>query len=44
MDADSYKRLKAHTNEPMDRLIQINDLKVTHAAFEKYARYGMSFL
>ena len=45
MDADSYKRLKAHTNEQIDRLtIQINDLEVTDTAFEKYARYGMSLL
>lgn len=45
MDADSYKRLKAHTTEQIDRLtIQINDLEVTDTAFEKYARYGMSLL
>ena len=45
MDADSYKRLKAHTNEQIDRLIiQISDLEVSDTAFEKYARYGMSLL
>jgi len=45
MDADSYKRLKTHTTEQIDRLtIQINDLEVTDTAFERYARYGMSLL
>ncbi len=45
MDGDSYKRLKADTNEQIDRLtIQINDLEVTDTAFEKYTRYGMSLL
>ena len=45
MDGDTYKRLKNHANEQIDRLtIQINDLEVTDTAFEKYARYGMSLL
>ena len=45
MDADTYKRLKNHANEQIDRLtIQINDLEVTDTAFEKYTRYGMSLL
>ncbi len=45
MDADSYKRLKSHTTEQIDRLtIQINELDVADTAFEKYARYGMSLL
>lgn len=45
MDADSYKQLKTHTNEQIDRLtIQINDLQVNDTAFEKYTRYGISLL
>jgi site-specific DNA recombinase len=45
MDADSYKRLKMHTAEQIDRLtIQMNDLEIADTAFEKYARYGMSLL
>lgn len=45
MDAVSYKRLKTHTTEQIDRLtIQINELEVADTAFEKYARHGMSLL
>ncbi len=45
MDADSYKRLKTHTTEQIDRLtIQMNDLEIADTAFEKHARYGMSLL
>ena len=45
MDADTYKRLKNHANEQIDKLtIQINDLEITDTAFEKYAQYGMSLL
>ena len=45
MDTDTYKRLKNHANEQIDRLtIQINDLEVTDTSFEKYTRYGISLL
>ena len=45
MDADSYKCLKSHTTELIDKLtIQMSDLEIADKAFEKYARYGISLL
>lgn len=41
LEADSYKRLKNHTNEQINKLsYQIHDLEIADTAFEKYTRYG----
>ncbi len=42
---DSYVRLKEHTQSQIDSLkLRIDELTFSDTAFEKYSRYGMSFL
>lgn len=45
LEADSYKRLKTHTQDQIEKLqLKIMDLEVTDTAFEKYCRFGMSMI
>lgn len=45
LEQDSYKRLKEHTKNQMEKLnFKIQDLEITETAFEKYCRYGMSMI
>lgn len=45
LEADSYRRLKAHTLSQIDKLSrEISDLEITDTAFPKYTRYGTSLL
>lgn len=42
---DSYKRLKSHTLNQIEKLnLKVQDLELTDTAFEKYCRNGMSMI
>lgn len=45
LEADSYRRLKRHTQDQIEKLKRdMEDLRLTDTAFEKYSRYGISLL
>lgn len=45
LELDSYIRLKSHTQDQIEKLKRdMEDLMLTDTAFEKYSRYGISFL
>ena len=45
LEQDSYKRLKAHSQEQIENLkMRKMNLETTDTAFQKYCRYGMSMI
>ncbi len=45
LEADSYNRLKRHTQDQIEKLKRdMEDLRFTDTAFEKYSGYGISLL
>ncbi len=45
LEPDSYSRLKRHTYDQIEKLkLEMENLRLSDTAFEKYSRYGISLL